>query len=236
MNKFNLIVSFCLIFVLFSSCAPDLTSDVEYAYAHPSIAFGSDCHVEGAFICSSDGNMSLKCVRLVWQPYQTCDSYCDENTGKCDSCTTIDGNMWSPRSSYEMNWDDAVAYCNNLTECGYSDWRLPTISELRTLIQNCSGTVTGGSCAVTDPTCLSVDECWDHSDCSCAKEDGTVNNDVYAGYYSKLGDDNVWLWSSSTATALDYSGSVWGINFAEAYVGPTWSLNSGNARCVRNAE
>ena len=32
MNKLSLIISFCLVFVLFSSCAPDLTDDVEWAY------------------------------------------------------------------------------------------------------------------------------------------------------------------------------------------------------------
>ncbi|MBO4441296.1 DUF1566 domain-containing protein [bacterium] len=50
------------------------------------------------------------------------------------------GLIWSARSSGYMVWNDAKNYCNSLLEGYYNDWRLPTISELRTLIQNCSNT------------------------------------------------------------------------------------------------
>ncbi len=32
-------------------------------------------------------------------------------------------------------WSDAMTYADNLELCGYSDWRLPTINELKTLVQ-----------------------------------------------------------------------------------------------------
>ncbi len=35
-----------------------------------------------------------------------------------------------------MTWNDAVDYCANLNEDGYSDWRLPNIDELKTLMGN----------------------------------------------------------------------------------------------------
>lgn len=138
------------------------------------------------------------------------------------SCTTIDGNMWSPRSSSEMIWDDAVSYCDNLTACGYSDWHLPTISELRTLIQNCSGTVTGGSCGVTD-SCLSS-SCWSEESChSCSYEEN--------GGHSKLGDTG-WFWSSSVRS--DSSDDAWFVHFSYGYVFD-YSLKHGigYVRCVR---
>ena len=58
------------------------------------------------------------------------------NGSKCDfpPCDTKDitpcrqGNtnyIWSERSLQSMNWDSAQAYCNNLTQGGYSDWSLP---------------------------------------------------------------------------------------------------------------
>lgn len=100
------------------------------------------------------------------------------------------GNLiWSDLSVNEMTWDDAKEYCENLTEGGYTDWRLPNINELRTLIKNCKGSRTGGYCAVQDPHCLSDDACLSN-DCFCECRDNT-------GYYSKLGDDGL-LWSSST--------------------------------------
>jgi len=34
----------------------------------------------------------------------------------------------------EMTWDGAMKYCKNLKEDGHTDWRLPTIQELYTLI------------------------------------------------------------------------------------------------------
>ena len=123
-------------------------------------------------------------------------------------CTTIDANMWSSKSSSEMDWDKAVAYCDNLTACGYSDWHLPTISELRTLIQNCSSNeMPDGSCGVIDTgdpstSCLSSD-CWTSETCSVCKNDST-------GKYSKLGDTG-YFWSSSVLS--DYSFNAWYVDF-----------------------
>ena len=154
-----------------------------------------------------------------------------EESEKSEDCTTIDGNMWSTLSSDTMYWDDAVVYCHNLTECGYSDWRLPNINELRTLIKNCPGSQTDGSCAVRDSACLSS-SCWS-GDCRCEYRE---NN---GGYYSKLGDDdNVLLWSSSTESDTD---GAWYVNFESAGVGnvnwifhePNNILEDYNARCVR---
>ena len=120
-----------------------------------------------------------------------------------------------------MDWESAVSYCNNLTECGYSDWHLPTISELRTLIQNCSYTETGGICGVTD-SCLSND-CYSY-DCNCEHRE---NN---GGYYSKLGDDDtVSLWSSSTY----YENTAYAVDFINGFV-TQYSNNVGlSVRCVR---
>lgn len=141
-----------------------------------------------------------------------------------EDCTTIDGYTWSPKSSSEMSWNDAVSYCDNLTVCRYFDWHLPTISELRTLVKNCYATETGGSCSVSD-SCLSS-ECRTYSCFGC-------DNDISVGY-SKLGDTG-WFWSSFIIS--DYTDQVWCVNFSDGHVG--YSLNKttlNNVRCVRNAD
>lgn len=48
------------------------------------------------------------------------------------------------------DWEFSNKYCENLDIDGYSNWRLPTINELRTLIKGCSTSETGGSCNVAD--------------------------------------------------------------------------------------
>ena len=147
----------------------------------------------------------------------------DSGSGNSGSCPTVDGNMWSSLSSY-MVWDDAVSYCDNLTECGHTDWHLPNINELRTLIQNCPGSQAGGACAVQEPSCLFL-SCYSSS-CYCEYKG---NN---GGYYSKLGDDdNVWLWSSSTLS--DDTAVAWRVSFYYGHVGYDDKTISNDVRCVR---
>jgi len=53
---------------------------------------------------------------------------------KTDSST---GLMWQDNSdakTIKLAWQDAVEYCQDLTIEGYSDWRLPSIKELQTLV------------------------------------------------------------------------------------------------------
>lgn len=145
---------------------------------------------------------------------QSCDSTPIKFPCK-DSATNY---MWSSRSSNEMNWQSAINYCQNLTEGGHSDWRLPTISELKTIIKNCQSG--GSSCRVSD-NCLS-NSCWSKS-CMCSS----------GGSYGKLGDsDGVYLWSSSTTSGN--TGTAWGVNFGYGRVDNNRNkTNNNNVRCVR---
>ena len=138
-------------------------------------------------------------------------------------CTTVDGNIWSSLSR-NITWHDALDYCDGLNECGYSDWRLPNINELRTLIQNCPKTQTGGACAVSDPDHLALSD-WSN-DCDCEYKE---NN---SGYYSKLGDGNtVWLWSSSASD--NANDEAWGVDFNSAIVEFRGKIGYLDVRCVR---
>ncbi len=45
--------------------------------------------------------------------------------------------MWQDDASAKTvtkNWQEAIDYCRNLKVSGYSDWRLPNLEELRTLV------------------------------------------------------------------------------------------------------
>ena len=139
-----------------------------------------------------------------------------------------EGNLqWSEKAPTEMEWRNAINYCNTLDEGGHKDWRLPNIDELRTLIQNCPGTVTGGECKVSaESGCLSNHNCWQHS-CFC---DGKKQ-----GNYSKLGDKG-WFWSSSPVSDSEFN--TWAVIFDDACISPTYATGDGadshSVRCVRN--
>lgn len=129
---------------------------------------------------------------------------------------------WSASSPNKTDWNGVYNYCSAMTEGGHN-WRLPTISELRQLVQNCAGTEYNGACGVKDGHLKESDYTYNE----CAK---CTNR--YDGGYSKLGDKD-YLWSSSE---LDGDPSkVWVINFKSANIG-TLAKNTaeyGYARCVK---
>ena len=47
---------------------------------------------------------------------------------------TKTGLMWvSNDNGIPINWPDSILYCKNLSIGGYSDWRMPTLTELKSL-------------------------------------------------------------------------------------------------------
>jgi hypothetical protein len=124
------------------------------------------------------------------------------------------GLRWSNPAPNRMNHSAAIKYCKDL------GGRLPTISELRTLIKNCPSTQTGGACKVTD-SCLSS-SCWKSACNGCS-----LNN---SGKYSIFKDAGG-VWSSSVRSdATDYA---WSAAFIYGGVRNDYRSNSLNVRCVQ---
>ncbi len=145
------------------------------------------------------------------------------------------GLIWSAKAPYEMLHYDAVDYCDNLAEGGLGGWHLPTISELRTLIQNCRWTVTGGDCRITDD-CLSATAC-EYSYSQCDNDCNSIggNNGAHV-IYSKFGDEGDFLSSSKLA---DYPDDVWGVNFDKAQIlafGTDEVYHKASVRCVKSKQ
>ena len=126
---------------------------------------------------------------------------------------------WSTVSDRKMKWNQAVRYCKNLNEGGYSDWRLPNIDELRTLIQNHPGTQSGGLCPISEKAGKLSGRDWT------GYCDGR-----YGSNFSKLGDTG-WFWSSSTRS--EDSSDAWLVDFVSGYVVGNLKSDDGNVRCVR---
>ena len=92
MNKLSMFLSFCLVFVLFSSCAPDLTDDVERAYDRTH--YSDYCTAEGAFRC--EGNVSQRCEQGRWRIYEYCDLGCEYGKCKTEPYPTDDPYVLTP--------------------------------------------------------------------------------------------------------------------------------------------
>ncbi|MDP8257449.1 MAG: DUF1566 domain-containing protein [Candidatus Alcyoniella australis] len=142
------------------------------------------------------------------------------------------GLMWQikPTADY-LDWQQAEEYCASLSYAGYGNWRLPTISELRSLIRGCLDTESGGACRVEDD-CLGYD---------CANEgcDGCLyGNGPADGCYwpAALVGDCFFYWTSSEVE--DYEVRVWTVYFNEAFISPNPKVSTcdyyGATRCVRS--
>jgi len=59
-----------------------------------------------------------------------------EVAGKIIVTDTSTGLLWQKEQSGALSWVNALSYCEDSIYAGYSDWRLPNIIELRTLIND----------------------------------------------------------------------------------------------------
>ena len=63
------------------------------------------------------------------------DAYTDNGNGTVTNQAI--GLMWQKSDDNSpKSWQDALDYCNGLTLGGYSNWRLPNIKELRSIIDD----------------------------------------------------------------------------------------------------
>jgi hypothetical protein len=135
------------------------------------------------------------------------------------------GLVWEKKpSTRDLNWEKAKSHC----QAKGRGWRLPTISELRSLIRGCPGTVSGGACKVTD-ACLSG-SCWSSDDCWACNYGGGPAGGCYRD--ATLEGSCGWFWVSSPVA--DYSGDAWSVGFGG---GRVYNRDVGDGgrgvRCVR---
>jgi len=165
--------------------------------------------------------------------------------GKTCSSThiCIEGSWTDPTTGYEwqitpsnnngnwFEWKDAVDYCQKLDIGGHTDWHLPKIGELRTLIRSCADVQTGGTCKV-DNDCLN-EACRNEPCSGCEGQNGPGANGIYGPPNLEWPYGGTWYWSSSPVT--DTPTKAWQISFNDGYIGNTdKTFCTEAARCVRN--
>jgi hypothetical protein len=141
-----------------------------------------------------------------------------------------------PPAPSAMGWDDASAYCESLEQAGQSDWRLPTIDELRSLIVGCDRTVTGGACEVSesclDASCSPSEDDGSGYFCSCEGMQGPADGCFHAEGYSAPCD----CYASASAVAGGPAGDYhWEVCFDRGYVTSSPSTTQQQVRCVRGS-
>lgn len=151
------------------------------------------------------------------------------------------GLMWQVRStSLRLDWYSAIDHCNSLVYAGYNDWKLPSISELRSLIRGCPATQTGGDCGITE-SCLDHSKiCYNDECVGCELNEGPANGCYLSEDIGKnlLGESGCrgFYWSTSLCTDYSYSSydyNAWGINFNYAGLGTIARYEERYTLCVR---
>jgi hypothetical protein len=134
-------------------------------------------------------------------------------------------------ASGDISWSAAQSYCEDLVIYGHDDWRMPTISELRSLIRGCPDTETGGECGVTD-SCAT--ESCNNSACQTANCPATNGPAEPFGCYwtpGLGGDCRVGIfWSLNTTV----NGNAWSVIYSNGIVRLPPDGSTGFVRCVRS--
>jgi len=139
------------------------------------------------------------------------------------------GLVWQdPPNTGTLKLQAASDYCDALTLANLDDWRLPSVSELRSLIRGCPATVTGGACGVLDSclqeSCNSTDAC-----ASCTAGQGPGASHCY--WDSVLAGTCGALWSSSADETN--TGRDWIVDFSLGSFDVDGGQNLHLVRCVR---
>jgi hypothetical protein len=138
------------------------------------------------------------------------------------------GLVWQdPPAEDHMYWVTAKQYCEDVEGDGHSDWRLPTVGELRTLLRGCPATITGGTCNVDDDDCL-LTACADAT-CAGCTEDDLPDSGCFRP--AELNGACDWFWSSSADGA---GGDAWAVDFLYSTVYSDDGSHAANIRCVHD--
>ena len=140
-----------------------------------------------------------------------------------------------PDADTVMDRSTASTYCAALALGGPEpgSWRLPTISELRSLVVGCPGTETGGACGVTD-SCLNASNCSSSECSSCSNLGGPGADGCYwpSAVSGHCPSYYFGHWSSSDDTSGTTHG--WGVGFENGGVYAVILTGELHVRCVRD--
>ncbi len=150
---------------------------------------------------------------------EDCGGWPDDTSGLC----------WQhPPAEEAFTWPEAIQHCDGLVLNGRDDWRLPSVSELRTLIRGCPDTEPGGSCLLEDGCEESID-CAVGACPGCTYKEGPGAAGCY--WDADLGEVCGCFWSFTPEDQSD--GMACCILFNVGSVALRPSFEKWSVRCVR---
>ncbi len=186
-------------------------------------------------------SLTVKCYVIaaeggdtICSPAVNVDVVHEETEGTCfarglvgPEVVTWKGREWQRcNDSNKYNWEEAKAYCSNLTLSGHSDWRLPTKTELKSLVVCTNGTPT----PLEDYYELS--QGYGHP-YYCGDGNGaSYDTPTIDGQFSC---QSTYYWSSSVSSAHDANGgaTTWLVSFGEGGARIGSRMVYFYARCAR---
>ncbi|MCI5197686.1 MAG: DUF1566 domain-containing protein [Candidatus Electrothrix sp. AW5] len=157
----------------------------------------------GQYIAHGNGTVTDTKTGLMWKR-------CSEG---------LSGDNCEHGKAEEYTYDDAVKRFKHVAYAGYSDWRLPTIDELRTLVYCSNGT--------------SQQDAWDKGCNKDYSSDGleipTINQQAFPNTFLD------WAYWSGSPLAY-YSDSAWSVYFNFGYSGVGSRSNDYAVRLVRGGQ
>ena len=172
-----------------------------------------------------------ECLAWCWENNATCEAVlsCYDNN-QCEPVDTAGtwegpgGLLWeNPPPTGLYGRAEGEDYCAALELAGYTDWRLPTISELRSLELGC-----GEDCGVTDSCLLS--SCKNDACNGCP---GVVGPGTDGCFWDPELTGECYIYWSSSPYADDPLATGWAVNFAYGNILNHHVGTENLVRCVR---
>ncbi|MBN1655663.1 MAG: DUF1566 domain-containing protein [Deltaproteobacteria bacterium] len=169
--------------------------------------------------------MNGECVYQCYEDYEDNGKECISTVYWYDNTT---GLFWQKfPNGQNSTWTSARDHCYDLFLGGYTDWRIPTISELRSLVRGCTATHINGLCDISDDCPYS--SC-DSTDClGCSDSEGPADGCYWP---SDLGGFcNAAYWSATNYNTG--TGYAWVLGFDQARFAERDKSTGADVRCVR---
>ncbi len=219
------------------------TCEGALAYCNPSRQCRTACTEKecGSYSVETiDGTQTMQCGTCSDDSFCTAHWECAEGTRKGDYVfdntivlDTTTSLMWVRSNGSEKTAAEATLYCSQLSEGGFVDWRLPTISELRTVVEQCEAVSLTGTdhCGVEDTCAEST--CLNSYCAGCTNGAGPGPSGLYlaADVWTYSGDSAGRFWSSTKTN--DKPDSLWFLRFSNASVNFDWKGKKMLVLCVR---